>query len=323
MRPQHRDLAGVRIRRARFSERVVAVVPDDDKAEIGDRREHGTAGADHQARVAAQRGQPAAVPFGRPQTRGQRDHRRSVDEPHGVREQSVDVALVGHHGQRAAPGADDHCHGFGQAGGPLLTRQCLPHRARGAALGQRGHEPLAALVHAPIRDVNRRRRTGNLGRPHLALDTGVARRHREPQHVRPGAGVSGRDRVDQAPHVGRQHRLGRHHPVEPAELADMVGVRPSFQHERIDQAAVETHACPNAGLSVVGLIGRDEVIEFAVQVRHRQHRQHASDGLVLGGPAAGAHSSGVSAGSDVSVCGSVAPLVGNCLPKKNPAVISS
>ena len=63
----------------------------------------------------------------------------------------------------------------------------------------------------------------------------------------------------------------------------MVGVRTPFEHERIDEPAVETHPYPHAGLCVVGLLGRDEIVELAVQMRHRQHRQHPGDGFVLGG----------------------------------------
>jgi len=57
----------------------------------------------------------------------------------------------------------------------------------------------------------------------------------------------------------------------------MVGVGPPLQHERVDQAAVEAHPRPDTRLGVVRLIGRDEVVEFTVQMRHRQHREHPSN----------------------------------------------
>src|SRR5271166_1778639 len=66
---------------------------------------------------------------------------------------------------------------------------------------------------------------------------------------------------------------------------------------------MEADPNPHAGLRVVGLLGRHQVVEFAVQVGHRQHRQHSSDRLMLSGlPSHAAPSPGV-------------------LPKKKPAVI--
>ncbi len=78
VRPQHRDLAGVRVRRPRLGQRVVAVVPDDHQAQIGDRREHRAAGADDQPGLPAQHRQPAPVPLRGTQPRRQRDHPRVV-----------------------------------------------------------------------------------------------------------------------------------------------------------------------------------------------------------------------------------------------------
>ncbi len=90
----------------------------------------------------------------------------------------------------------------------------------------------------------------------------------------------------------------------------MIGVRAPFEDEGVHQPAVEAHPDAHPWLGVVGLLGRDEVVELAVQVRHRQHRQHSRDRLVLGGRRAGRHSRGV---ADATVsCRS---------PKKNPAVI--
>ena len=66
MGAQHRHLPGVRIRRPRLGQRVVAVVPHHDQPQIAHRREHRAAGADHQPCAAAQCGQPAPVARGRP-----------------------------------------------------------------------------------------------------------------------------------------------------------------------------------------------------------------------------------------------------------------
>ena len=116
----------------------------------------------------------------------------------------------------------------------------------------------------------------------LLFDVGVPRRDGQPQHVGAGARVARGDGVDEPAHVGRQHPLGRHHPVQPAQLADMVCVRTPFEDERVDQPAVEAHPHAHTGLRVVGLFGGHQIVELAVQVRHRQHRQHPGDRLVLG-----------------------------------------
>ena len=113
------------------------------------------------------------------------------------------------------------------------------------------------------------------------LDVGMPRWDRQPQHVGAGSCVARGDGVDQPTHVGSQHPLRGYHPVQPAQLADMVCLRASFEDERVDEAAVEAHPYPHTGLRVVGLLGGDEIVELAIEVRHRQHRQHPSDRLVL------------------------------------------
>ncbi len=65
IRPQEKHFARMRIRRARFGVRVVAVVPQRDEPEIGDRREGGRAGADDDPCAAPQGGQERAIPRGR------------------------------------------------------------------------------------------------------------------------------------------------------------------------------------------------------------------------------------------------------------------
>ena len=76
--------------------------------------------------------------------------------------------------------------------------------------------------------------------------------------------------------------LCRDHPIQPAQLADVVGVGAPLQDERVDQPAVEPDPNPDPGLDVVGLLLGDQVVELAVQVRNRQHGQHPGDRLVLG-----------------------------------------
>ena len=104
--------------------------------------------------------------------------------------------------------------------------------------------------------------------------------------------------VDEPAHFRRQHRLSRHDPIQPAEFTDMVCARTSFKHEGIDEPAVESHPDAHTRLGVVGLLRRDQIIEFAVQMRHRQHGQDARDGLVRGLLAQGAHAEGLTEGTD-------------------------
>ncbi len=114
------------------------------------------------------------------------------------------------------------------------------------------------------------------------------------------------DSVDKATHVGRRHLFGGHHPIQESQFADMVCLRASFEDEGIDQAAVEPHPDTHARLRVVRLLSAHEIVEVAVQVRHRQHRQHPGDRLVLRRGLG--HPYRLADGSDV-------------LPKRNPAVI--
>ena len=156
VRAQHRHLAGVRVRRARLGQRVVAVVPHHHQTEIGDGREHRAAGADDQPCVAraaptASGGSAAAGP--RPADSA--DHSRLVDVPDGGRLQHVDVALIGHDGQHAAAGVHRHRRGLGKPVGPVLAGQRLPHRARGAALAQRGRNCSPRAVARPARRCRR------------------------------------------------------------------------------------------------------------------------------------------------------------------------
>ena len=94
----------------------------------------------------------------------------------------------------------------------------------------------------------------------------------------------------------------------------MVGVGAALEEEAVDEPTVEPDPDPDAGLGLVGLIGRDEVVELAVEVRHRQHRQHARDRLVLGRVPGGAHPAGVAEAPDGDP---------NDRPNNSPAVSSS
>ena len=90
----------------------------------------------------------------------------------------------------------------------------------------------------------------------------------------------------------------------------MVGVIAALEDERVDQPAVEAHAHPHPGLGVVGLLGTDQVVELAVQVRHGEHRQHPGDRFVLGRLPLRGHPAGVAERADERA-------------QKNPAVINT
>src|SRR5437588_376072 len=82
---------------------------------------------------------------------------------------------------------------------------------------------------------------------------------------------------------------------------------------------------PHAGLCVVGVFGRDQIVEVTVQVRHLKHGNHPRDRLVLGRlpvlnprslrscPPRSGHEAGVAAPTDTA----------GARPKKNPAVINN
>ncbi len=301
----------MRVRSPRLGQRVVTVVPHHHQPEIVHRRENRAARADHQPRAPPQRRQPAPVARGRTQTRRQRNHRGLVEQrrrrpPHGV-----DVALVRNDHQRRATGLHGLGGRFGETIGPRLPGQRLPHRPRRAAFGQRRQELSAAAVGVPPSPIDRANNGKLWRRVVFAFDLGVPRRHREPQHVGAGAGITGRDGSDQTANLRGEHRLGRHDAVQPGEFADVIGLGATLQDEPVDQAAVEPQSHPHAGLRVVGLLLGHEVIELTIQVRHRQHRQHPSNRLECGGlPGPGGHSSGVTEAVDIR-------------PKKTPAVIST
>ncbi len=272
MRAQHRHLTGVRIRRTRLGQAVVGVGPDHDQPQVAQRREHRAAGADHQPRAAPQRRKPAPVARGRPQARRQRDHAAFVDQRGRGPPQRVQVSLIGHDRQRRPSRADGLGGGLGESVRPRITRQRLPDGAGGARLGQGAQEPPALAVALPARRVDARDHGQCGGRRGFPLHPGVPGRHRQPQHVRPGPGVARRHGVDQSADFGREHRFGGHHAIEPAQLAGVVGVVAALQHKAVDQPAVEPHPHPHPRLGIVGLLGRHQVVELAVQVWHRQHR---------------------------------------------------
>jgi hypothetical protein len=80
----------------------------------------------------------------------------------------------------------------------------------------------------------------------------------------------------------------------------VVGVGAPFEQERIDQPTAEPDPQPDPGLRIVGAFGGHEIVELAVEMRNRQHRQHARDRLVLGRLPGLGHHDGLAEASDVA-----------------------
>ncbi len=209
--PQHGDVAGVRVGRARFGVQIVPVVPDDDQAEVADRREHGRAGAHHHPRGPAADGQEPAVPFGRAEVGAQRDTAgRAGDIPHRGHD-AVDVTVIGHDDQGTPVGSDCGGHGRGHHRRPGRPGKGPPHRSGAAAGGQVAQQPFALGVLRPGASW----RVGGWrvggwqvgGWRRFLFHPGVPGRDGEAEHVGEGSGVAVGDRPGQLRDLGREDRL--------------------------------------------------------------------------------------------------------------------
>ncbi len=286
--PQHQHVPGVRVRRARLVQQVVAVVEDGDQTEVGDRGEHRAPGAGHHPDVAAQRGQEAPVPLRRSQLGGQRDEAAGRRGGGQRRFEPAQVTRVRHDEQRAPARPRGRRGGHGEQGGPVLARQRLPHRPRRAPARDRGEERRPGRV---VRPAARRRLPGGPGRRvggrragrlrgihgrragrrrPLPLHPRVPWRHREPEHVGQRAGVAVGDRPGQRGDLRREHRLRRHHPLHEAEPTVVVGGGEALEHVAADEPAGEPHPHPRPrpGGGGVGLV--HQVVERPVEVSQRR-----------------------------------------------------
>ncbi len=158
---QGQHLAGVRVRRARLGVQVVAVVPEHHQAEPGDRGEHRGPGARDHADLAPAHRQPAPVPLGRAEVRGEADVVQGGLGQGGVH--AVQVAGVRHDDDHAAARGGRGGGGHGDLGGPFRTGQRRPGGPDRAALGQAGQERRPGGIAAPGAGVRRGRAAGRAG----------------------------------------------------------------------------------------------------------------------------------------------------------------
>ena len=102
--PERQHLAHVRIGRVLLGVQVVAVVPDDDEPEVGDRCEHRRPGPEHDADLSAADAQEAAIALSRPELRAQLDVRARTQHAVQRRGEPRHVTGVRHHDQSATTG---------------------------------------------------------------------------------------------------------------------------------------------------------------------------------------------------------------------------
>ena len=207
--------------------------------------------------VTAQHRQPAPVALGGAETRRKRDHAGFVDEPRRRRR----VARRRRAGRARSPAPRVPASTVAAAASASRSAHRSPGRACQTARAarpspKRGDKLFAPAVCGPPPVSTGATVTGARLARRFLFDVGVSRRDRQPQDVGAGARVARGDGVDQSAHVRGQHPLRGDHPVQPAQLADMVCVRASFEDERVDEPAVEPHPHPHAGLRVVGLLRR-------------------------------------------------------------------
>ena len=157
--PQDEHVAGVRVGRARLVVQVVAVVPDGQQAEVGDRRVGGGARADDRSDRAALDRQPPAVPLGRPEVGRQRDVPARPERGGDARRR--DGRDRGRPGQRRSRrGRPRPQSGSLRRAGPASLRRAAPTTPR--APGRRS--PTAARNAVPARYVPRPGACGAAGR---------------------------------------------------------------------------------------------------------------------------------------------------------------
>ena len=97
----------------------------------------------------------------------------------------------------------------------------------------------------------------------------MTRRHREPQDVGKRTRVVVRDRPGEGGDLGGEHRLRRDDPVEEGEPAGVVAAGRTLEQVAVGQLASESDPDPASGHGRGGELVRDEIVEWAVEVRER------------------------------------------------------
>ncbi len=279
MGAQREHLPGVRVGRAGLGVQVVTVVPEHHKAEVADRREHRGAGARHDRRLAAQRREPAAVPFGGAEVGGERDvggvmaFERLADPR--------EVARVGHDDHHATARARARLRGARDLVRPARPGHGGPGGAGRPAGAERVEEGRPGRVPVPGSGVGPAR---PFGRPvrRDGFRRGVPLRDRQPQHVGERAGVPVGDGAGQPGDFRRQHRLGRDHSLEVAEPALMLTRLGPVEDEAVCELPGEsdTDPHPRARHGVEPL--RHQVVEGPVQMGEGDVHGDPGDRIAVG-----------------------------------------
>ena len=225
VRAQREHLAGVRVGGARLGVQVIAVIPEHHESEVTHRREHRRTSPRHHPLRAAPDGQPASVPFGGSEVRGQRDMPAGTELRGERLVQQGEVARIGNHGQGAPPGRRRRGHRPGDFLRPLRAGQGRPHGARPPPAGQGVEEPWAVRVPGPR--ARSRPYGGGPVTPGMAppggrspgvtppgvgrgrgFGAGVPGRDGQPEHVGQGARPAVSDLAGQGHDLRAEHRLG-------------------------------------------------------------------------------------------------------------------
>ena len=283
-RPGEQHLTHVRVGRARLVEQVVAVVPPGHQAEVVHRGEGRGPGADDHLGVAAQRLEVGRVARLRPLVGGEPGVPARPEHLEQRRLDPHDVAVVGHDEHGTAAALDRGPGGLGEQHRPVGGAGHRRHgeqRRGGGAARRRGGPGTPARRRTATRPAAPARAAAGARAPRRArrlLGRGVPRGHREPQHVAERPGVPVGDRPGRGEHLRGQHRLGRHHPAQRAEPAEVLGVGPALEHEPVEVLPGEAHLDPHARRRGLGHRRGHGVLERPVEVRqpgvdlHQRHR---------------------------------------------------
>ena len=283
--PQRHHVAGVRIGGVRLGMQIVAVVPQADQSEVGYRRVDGRTSADDDLGLAADDRKIVAVPGGGAQVGMQFGDRAQPDDRAQPVADLDQIAVIGHHDDDAAPGAQGGDGGLNEPAAPVVhtggirdeSGTDLPVAAQWLAVRQPGQEGVAvgiadqtALGHL----------VGDRQWPaHLVgvLGAGVPRRDGEPDHVGEGAGIVIGDRPDQL-HLSRaEDRGGRDDLGQRGQLGGDLSAIGDLHDIAVAQPAGKPHPHPHAGPHIGGLGLGDRVVEQTVQMRKRDVHRNPGD----------------------------------------------